>query len=85
MSGINESNVGELASFLKDMADEKQGLDARSKDLKERIKSTAEAYEVDVSFINAAIKAIIDEGLDDKIAALDEITADLQLIKGALQ
>ena len=85
MSGINESNVGELASFLKDMADEKQGLDARSKDLKERIKSTAETYEVDVSFINAAIKAIIDEGLDDKIAALDEITADLQLIKGALQ
>lgn len=84
MSKIDESNVGELVDFLKEVADEKRSLDARSKDLKDRVKSTAEAYGVEVKFLNSFIKSLIDEEVDFFVDDLDSKSEDARILAGAL-
>ena len=84
MSKIDESNVGELVYFLKGVADEKRSLDARSKDLKDRVKSTAEAYGVEVKFLNSFIKSLIDEEVDFFVDDLDSKSEDARILAGAL-
>lgn len=84
MSKIDESNVGELVDFLKEVADEKRSLDARSKDLKDRVKSTAEAYGVEVKFLNSFIKSLIDEEVDFFVDDLDSKSEDARLLAEAL-
>ncbi len=81
MNTIIANNQQDFIDQINSLADAKRSINQQSTDLKERIESTAESFDIDKAVVNAAITAVLKDDAEGKIDGLTSIVDVSTLFK----